>query len=269
VIDPEQTGPLASSGAKGMTVAYFIQCLTDPLAPEQAESAVKLLSGCGARVVIPQAQHCCGLPFVDSGDAAGAKRLARQTIEMLESTGADYVVSAANSCVAAMVHDYPHLFKDEPAWKARAERLQGRVLDLATFLDTIARLPPGALAGPSNEVATYHPFCQSLNVLHADGAARRLLTEVCGMELRELAEANVCCGFGGSTSFDAPEVARGIVERKLSNVDSTGADVLITDNPGCILHLRGAADASGRPLRVRHLAEIMANRLAPGPYRGI
>jgi Fe-S oxidoreductase len=265
VIEPEQTGPLAESGAKGMTVAYFIQCLTDPLAPEQAESAVKLLSGCGARVVIPQAQHCCGLPFVDSGDAAGAKRLARQTIEMLESTGADYVVSAANSCVAAMVHDYPHLFKDEPAWKARAERLQGRVLDLATFLDTIARLPPGALAGPSNEVATYHPFCQSLNVLHADGAARRLLTEVCGMELRELAEANVCCGFGGSTSFDAPEVARGIVERKLSNVDSTGADVLITDNPGCILHLRGAAHASGRPLRVRHLAEILANRLAPGP----
>ena len=262
VVAPAATGPLANSGASGKTVAYFIQCLTDPLAPEQAESAVKLLSACGARVVIPQAQHCCGLPFVDSGDARGAQQLARQTIEMLESTTADYIVSAANSCVAAIAHDYPHLFKDEPPWKARAERLRGRVFDLATFLDTVAQLPAGALTGPSNEVATYHPFCQSLNVLHADQAARRLLTEVCGLELRELPEANVCCGFGGSTSFDAPEVARGIVERKLSNVDSTGADLVITDNPGCILHLRGAAHASRRQVRVRHLAEILSARLA-------
>jgi Fe-S oxidoreductase len=245
-----------------LTVAYFIQCLTDPLAPEQAESAVKLLSACGARVVIPPAQHCCGLPFVDSGDATGARRLAQQTIEMIESTTADYIVSAANSCVAAMVHDYPHLLKDEPQWKARAVRLRGRILDLATFLDSVAQLPAGALAGPSTDVLTYHPFCQSLNVLHADQAARRLLTEVCGIELRELSEANVCCGFGGSTSFDAPEVARGIVERKLANVDGTGADTLVTDNPGCILHLRGAAHASGHHVRVRHLAEILAARLA-------
>jgi iron-sulfur cluster protein len=261
IIEPAQTGPLANSGAKGKTVAYFIQCLTDPLAPEQAESAVRLLSACGARVVVPMAQHCCGLPFLDSGEARGAKRLARQTIVMLESTTADYIVSAANSCVAAVVHDYPHLFEDEPAWKARAERLAPRVIDLAKFLDEVAHLPAGALANPSSDVVTYHPFCQSLNVLHADRAARRLLTEVCGLELRELPEANVCCGFGGSTSFDAPEVARGIVERKLSNIDSTGADVLVSDNPGCVLHLRGAADASGRRLRVHHLAEIMAARL--------
>ncbi len=185
---------------------------------------------------------------------------------MLEATAADYIVSAANSCVAAIVHDYPHLFKEEPEWKARAQRLQGRVLDLATFLDRVAGLPAGALAAPSQHVVTYHPFCQSLNVLQADQAARRMLTEVCGLELRELPEANVCCGFGGSTSFDAPEVARGIVERKLSNVDSTGAELLVTDNPGCILHLRGAAHASGRRLRVSHFAEIMAARLeAPLP----
>lgn len=261
VIEPTETGPLANSGAKGKTVAYFIQCLTDTLAPEQAESAVKLLSACGARVVIPMAQHCCGLPFLDSGEARGAKRLAKQTIVMLESAEADYVVSAANSCVAAIVHDYPHLFKDEPEWKARTERLAERVIDLATFLDDVAHLPAGALASQSSEVVTYHPFCQSLNVLHSERAAWRLLTEVCGLQLRELPEASVCCGFGGSTSFDAPEVARGIVERKLSNIDSSGADLLVTDNPGCVLHLQGAAHASGRQLRVRHLAEIMALRL--------
>ncbi len=265
-IAPALDGPLANSAARGKTVAYFVQCLTDRFAPEQAEATVKLLSACGVRVVVPRQQHCCGLPMMDSGQAESAKRLAKQTIAMLEATGADYIVSAANSCVAAIVHDYPHLFRDEPEWKGRAQRLGERMLDLATFLDRIARLAPGQLsANKSADTFTYHPFCQTLNVLHADGSARRLLEEVCGLQLRDLPEANVCCGFGGTTSFDAPEVARGIVERKLANVDSTQATVLVSDNPGCLMHIRGAADASGRrSLRVRHVAELLAEQLDAG-----
>ncbi len=264
VIPAATSGPLANSAAKGVTVAYLIQCLTDRLAPEQAEATVKLLTACGVRVVVPPAQHCCGLPMIDSGAARGAKALAKQTIATFEAKNADYVVSAANSCVAAMTHDYPHLFRDEPEWKARAERLAQRVVDLATFLDQVAKLPNGALADgkSTKDTFTYHPFCQTVNVLHADGSARRLLTEVCGLELKDLPEANVCCGFGGSTSFDAPEVGRGIVERKLTDVDSTGATILVSDNPGCLMHLRGAAVASGRrTLRVRHLAEVLADQL--------
>jgi Fe-S oxidoreductase len=245
-----------------LTVAYFIQCLTDQLAPEQAAASVRLVAACGARVIIPPAQHCCGLPMIDSGDVRRARLLAQQTIAMLEETGADYIVSAANSCVAAMTHDYSHLFQNDPEWRARAERLESRVLDLATFLMQVAKVKPGALAGRgSPEILTYHPFCQTLNVLHADHAAVELLQSVCGLTVRPLAEANVCCGFGGSTSFDAPEVGRGIVERKFANVDATGASVLVTDNPGCVLHLRGAAAASGRRLQVKHLSEVVAASL--------
>jgi len=262
-VPPATTGPLANSAAKGLTVAYFIQCLTDQLAPEQAEATVKVLAACGARVVVPRAQHCCGLPMLDSGDVPGATRLAKQTVTVLEATGADFVVSAANSCVAAITHDYPHLFRDEPEWRARAERLAPRVLDLATFLVRVGKLAPGSLASNAgDEAVTYHPFCQTLNVLHADAAAVSLLESVCGIGLRPLPEANVCCGFGGSTSFEAPEVGHGIAERKLRNVDATGASVLVTDNPGCVLHLRGVADASGRRgLRVRHLADVLGDRL--------
>ncbi len=263
VIPPAKDGPLVNSAARGKTVAYFVQCLTDRLAPEQAEATVKVLAACGVRVLVPREQHCCGLPMIDSGQAGSAKRLAKQTIAMLEKTGADFVVSAANSCVAAIAHDYRHLFRDEPEWKARAERLGERVLDLATFLDRIARLAPDQLsASLPPDTFTYHPFCQTLNVLHADGSARRLLEEVCGLQLRVLPEATVCCGFGGTTSFEAPEVARGIVDRKLANLDSTKATVLVTDNPGCLMHLRGAAHASGRRnVKVRHLAEILAQQL--------
>ncbi len=266
VIAAVADGPLAQSGARGMTVAYFVQCLTDRMAPAQAEAAVRLIAACGARVVVPERQHCCGLPMLDSGDARRAKMLARQTIETLEATGADYIVSAANSCVVALAHDYAHLFRDEPAWQTRARRLAERTLDLATFLDRIAALPAGSLATspPSGDepAYTYHPFCQTRNVLGADGAAQRLLHEVCGLALRDLPESGVCCGFGGSTSIDAPEVGRSIVDRKLTNIDATGATIVVSDNPGCLLHLRGAADASGRSrLVVRHLAEVLADHL--------
>lgn len=263
---PASSGPLAHSTARGLTVAYFVQCLTNRFTPEQAEAAVRVLAACGARVLIPVDQHCCGLPMIDAGDVPTAKRLARQTVACLEAAGADYIVSAANSCVAAITHDYPHLFRDDAAWQARAARLAPRVLDLASFLQQVAKLPDGALApvarGGEGPALTYHPFCQSLNVLHADGAARWLLESVCGLQLRELAEADVCCGFGGSTSFIAPEVGQGIAERKLANIDATGATVLVTDNPGCLMHLRGAADAGGRTtLRVRHLAEVLVEQL--------
>jgi Fe-S oxidoreductase len=110
---------------------------------------------------------------------------------------------------------------------------------------------------------TYHPFCQSRNVLGLGDAPQELLEDVLGLEVRELPEADVCCGFGGSTSLEHPLVARGIVARKLANVAETGARLLVTDNPGCLLHLRGAADAAGQPLRVVHLAEVLAERLAP------
>jgi iron-sulfur cluster protein len=271
-IAPASGGSLAKSAARGKTVAYFVQCLTDRLAPEQAGAATKVLAACGVRVVVPRDQHCCGLPMIDSGAADSAKKLAKQTIKVLEETGADYVVSAANSCVAAIAHDYPHLLRDEPDWQARSKRLAERVFDLATFLDRIAGLAPGQLAaGKTADRVTYHPFCQTRNVLHADGSARRLLQEVCGLELHPLPEADVCCGFGGSTSFEAPEVSQGIVERKLANVDSTQATVLISDNPGCLIHLRGAAHASGRrSLRVRHLANVLADHLERpgGPGHG-
>ena len=263
VNEPATSGPLSNSDARGLAVAYFIQCLTDQFAPEQAEASVKVLTACGVRVVIPPSQHCCGLPMIDSGDARRARDLARQTIAVLEGSRADYIVSAANSCVAAITHEYAHLFRDEPEWKLRAERLSTRVMDFASFLTRVAKLPAGALAGAGPTAnLTYHPFCQTRNLLHADGAASDLLQSVCGLTLAELPEANVCCGFGGSTSFDAPEVGRSIAERKLANVDASGASIVVTDNPGCVLHLRGAADASHRRhLKVQHLAEVLAGRL--------
>ena len=259
---PAREGPLADSGARGLTVAYFIQCVADRFAPEQAVAAVKVLRACGARVVVPAGQHCCGLPALDAGDRETARTMARATIEALEAVEADWIVSAAASCAIAIMHEHAELLRDEPAWRPRAEALAARTLDLVSFLERVAKPSPGALArGPAGGRHTYHSFCQSTNVLGIGGSASRLLQEVCGIEVCDLPEGEVCCGFGGSTSADHPRVARAIVTRKLDNVAHTEATVLVTDNPGCLLHLRGAAHARGMPLRLAHVAEILAERL--------
>ena len=268
---PDAQGPLARSGARGLTVAYFLQCLSDRFAPEQVAAAVRVLRACGARVVVPRGQHCCGLPALDVGHRAAARAMARQTIATLEAARADWIVTAAASCAIVLMHEYAELLRDDPGWRARAEALAARTLDLVSFLDRVARLPAGALASSEGPPAsgsgaagslTYHSFCQSTNVLGIGNLAPRLLRDVCGLELRDLPEGEVCCGFGGSTSLDHPEVARQIATRKLDNVAQTEATVLVTDNPGCLLHLRGAADARGLRLRVAHVAEILAERLS-------
>jgi iron-sulfur cluster protein len=255
--EPVAEGPWARSGARGLTVAYFLQCIADRFAPEQARAAIDILRACGARVVVPSGQHCCGLPPLDAGDRATARRMAKHTIAALE--GADHVVSAGASCAIAIAHDYAELLADEPEWRARAERLAARTLDLLSFLDRIAD-PQPLPQRPDAPSVTVHPFCQTTNVMRSGAAGQRLL-ERAGLVVRELAEREVCCGFGGSTSIDHPELAQRIAERKLENVRATGAAVLATDNPGCLLHLRGAADVARDPFTVRHVAELLSEAL--------
>jgi L-lactate dehydrogenase complex protein LldF len=254
----DPSGPWARSAARGLTIAYFLQCVADRLAPEQVDAAVRVLRACGARVVVPSGQHCCGLAALDSGDRATARALAKQTIAALEATSADYVVTGAASCAIAIEHDFGWLLRDEHEWRARAERLAARTLDLLTFVDRIA--DPPQLPAQAEPTITYHGFCQSTNVLGIGALGPRLLRRA-GVQLVDLPELEVCCGFGGGASIDHPEVSRGIVSRKLDNVTSTGARVLCTDNPGCVLHLRGAAHAAGLTIEVKHVAEVLAQAL--------
>ncbi len=259
---PAESGPWVRSGARGKTVAYFIQCVTDRFAPEQAHAAVRLLQACGARVIVPTSQHCCGLPHLDSGDLAGARRLAKQTITGLEIVDADYVVTAAASCAIAILHDYAHVLRGEPAWAARAQRLADRTLDLLSFIDQVASPPPLEPVS-DGRTFTFHSFCQSTNILGISATGPRLL-RLAGLNVVDLPESTVCCGFGGATSIEYPEVGQGIVSRKLDNVRATGADVLCSDNPGCLLHLRGAAQSAGDTFQVQHIVELLAERVARG-----
>ena len=252
---------LVPSEAAGRTVVYFPGCITDNLFPEMGEAAVQALAGCGARVLLPSRRLCCGLAHMNAGDAPTAIAHAKQTIEMLEQEPGDYIASTSASCAVAMTQDYPHLLREEPEWQARARALAQRVMDFTSFMDGVARLGPGALASGAAAAVTYHDSCQSCNCLNLGPQPRRLLQEVMGLELREMEESGVCCGFGGTFSLDHPKISQRILKQKLKHINETGAGIVVTDNPGCIMQLRGGLGAGGKKIKVLHLAELMAQRL--------
>lgn len=252
---------IAPTKASGRRVTLFMQCVSDRLAPEVVLASVDLLRAAGCEVDIPSDQHCCGLPAIDSGDDENGRRMARQTLEVL--AGTDDVVTPSPSCALAMLHDYERLFADEPVWQQRARELRGRVHDLTGYLTGPARLPDGILARGDTRPIAIDRFCQSANVLRREGVLDDLIRGLTGADVVPLAEAEVCCGFGGSTSLAATELSAGVLKRKLENVNASGAQVLLTDNPGCLLHLRGGVDASSMNVDVLHFAEYLAARL-PG-----
>ena len=282
--DRVRTRAQAKIAAKPLTVAYFAGCMTDRLYPEMGEAVIKVLEACGVRVTFPRAQNCCGLIALNSGDRRDAAAMARQTVATLEhallTSGADYILSASTSCVASITQDYLKLFEDlqQYDWLQRARALAERVIDFTHFIDRIlsqdgamnitspperlaATVPGWDAAALAGVAVTYHDSCQSNNCLHLRPEARRIIQDILGLELREMAQADVCCGFGGSTSLEHPEVSQRLLNNKLANAASTGATIIVADNPGCLMHLRGGVDAQGKQARVLHLAQVMAECL--------
>ncbi len=256
---------------RGITVCYFAGCMIDRLFPEMGEAAIRVLSACGVQVTFPQKENCCGLIALNSGDRANCTRMARQTIVMLEQalaeSNADYIVGATTSCVVTLTQDYIRLFEDlqQQGWKRRAQALAEKVMDFAGFVDHVllangTKLPVRKSKG-ENVVVTYHDSCQSINCLGLHTEARHIIQDALGLELREMPQSDVCCGFGGATSIEHGDVSERIMNNKLNNAESTGATILVADNPGCLMHLRGGVDASRRRIRVVHLAQLIAEQL--------
>jgi iron-sulfur cluster protein len=253
---------LPSSKAKGMRVAFFPGCLTDRVLPQMGEAVVEVLRACGCHVTFPVDQHCCGLVAMNSGDRRHGRVMAEQTVRMLEGTECDYVLTNSTSCLAAIAQDYDHLFADDAEWRVRAARQAEKLIDFTTFIDEVVQLDPADFPKTAEvPVVTYHDACQSANALGLGSGARRVILEVLGLELREMDDSRVCCGFGGSFSMDYPQVSTAILGKKLDNIERTSAQIVVSDNPGCLMQIRGGLQYRDAPIRVLHLAELMAERL--------
>ena len=237
----------------GLDVALFVTCLVDLFRPSVGFAAAKLLEDAGCRVVVPEAQTCCGQPAYNSGDRADAVDIARRVIEAFE--GYDHIVVPSGSCGGMIAHHYPGLFADDPAMKARAEKVASRTHELTSFLVDVLGVSTPARC---QATATYHDSCSGLRELGVKAQPRQLLAGVEGLKLVEMQGAEVCCGFGGTFCVKYPDISNAMLDDKVADITATGADLLLAGDMGCLLNMAGKLHREGKPVKVRHVAEVIA-----------
>lgn len=238
-----------------MRIGLFVTCLVDLIRPRIGFCALRLLEQSGAEVVVPVSQTCCGQPGYNSGDLEGARVLARKLLA--EFRDCEYVVVPSGSCAGMIRHHYPRLFAEEPE-AAGFRALAARTYELTDFLVTVARLErlPGTFHGP----VTYHDSCSGLRELGIKRQPRALLARVPGVELREMAEAETCCGFGGTFSVKFGDISGRMADNKCVRIAATGATTVAAGDLGCLLNIEGRLRRRGdRATRVLHIAEILVN----------
>jgi L-lactate dehydrogenase complex protein LldE len=235
-------------------VALLVTCLVDMFRPSVGFGAVKLLEDAGCEVHVPAQQTCCGQPAWNSGDRETAKAIATQVIEAFE--GYDYVVVPSGSCGATLAKDYPEMFRKDDAMRPRAEALSAKTHEIISFLADV-RGVTGVKVRLDGSY-TYHDSCSGLRSLGIHDQPRALLASVEGLELREMHEANVCCGFGGTFCVKYPEVSSAMVGDKTRNATDTGADLLLAGDLGCLMNMAGKMSREGHPMKARHIVEVLA-----------
>lgn len=265
---PPSTQPTPPVGLP--TVGLFVTCLVDLMRPSVGFAALRLLERAGAKVVVPENQTCCGQPAYNSGDFKDARTIARDVIEAFEAF--DQVIVPSGSC-AGMIHvHYPKLFADDSVWQARAEALAKRTMELTQYL--AQHLDLNETSATLHASATYHDSCSSKREMGVVDEPRKLLATVDGLEVKELADAETCCGFGGLFSIKFPDVSGDIADKKAQMIEDTGVDVLVGADLGCLMNLSGKLkrrDSEGRAgARVYHIAEVLAGMTdAPGIGDGV
>jgi len=237
-----------------MRVGLFITCLADLMRPSVAFAAVKLLEDSGCTVEVPEAQTCCGQPALNSGDHTDAQAIARQVIAAFE--GFDAVVGPSGSCMGTLRQDYPAMFADDPAWRARAEDLSRRSHELLSFLTDVMKVERIDVRHDAR--ATYHDSCAGLREMGVRAQPRKLLAGVAGLELVEMKDTDVCCGFGGTFCVKYPEISTKMVDDKIANIEASGAGTVLGGDLGCLLNIAGRIQRRGLPIRVMHTAELLA-----------
>lgn len=243
--------------------AFYAGCLIDFAYPEMGEALVKILNRAGIEVIFPENQTCCGAPARYSGAYEVAASNAGDNIAALLAEDVSYVISACPTCTVALKHEFSETLESvgRTDLLPRAMELADKTVDFSTLVKRL--VDEGRLvieADKDGGSVTYHDSCHLKRTLHVSEQPRELLAWA-GYELKEMFEADTCCGMGGSYSMKLPEISAPILRRKLHNIWETGAATVAMDCPGCVMQIRGGFDQSDAPVRVKHTVELLAERL--------
>jgi glycolate oxidase iron-sulfur subunit len=245
-----------AQGPERGTVGFFLGCVMSLIFSDASRATIRLLSSLGYRVITPRNQVCCGAPNMLGGDLAGLKEAAQTNVAVFADYGADFVVTDCGGCGAELKKYGHHLVGD-----AAASAFSGRVRDISQVLALHADELRAQLQ-PLELTVTYHDPC---HIAHCQGIRREprdLLKLVPGLQLSELNEADACCGSAGTYNIERPEMSDRILQRKLDNIAASGAQVLVTGNPGCLLQLKKGLAEQLPDVRIMHLTEVLAQSMA-------
>lgn len=243
------------AGPSSPRVALFVTCLVDLWRPSVGFAAIRLLERAGCTVEVPRAQTCCGQPAYNAGDRATARELARGIIDAF--IGYDYVVVPSGSCAGMLRLHLPHLFDEDPNLRTRADALGAKVYELTSFLVDVMGTTTAPDAKPPGPL-TYHDSCAGLRELGVKAQPRTLL-RAAGADIVEMAEPEVCCGFGGTFCVKYPAISTRMASDKTRDIASTGVPLVLAGDMGCLLNIAGRLSREGKSVAVRHVAEILAD----------
>ena len=244
-----------------MQVQLFVTCLVDSFFPEVGEAVVEILERHGCSVEFPFDQTCCGQPAFNVGYQDHAREMARHTVEVLDATQGTIVVPSG-SCADMMISHSPELFDEDDPIRPAADRVAKRVREFSTFLvDDLGVEDSRAVC--RGRTAAYHPSCHGFRNLGIRRQPEALLDNVVGLERVDLPDAENCCGFGGLFSVEMPKVSAAMMSTKLTDVEQSGADLLVGVDVSCLMHLAGGLRRRGSDIEVKHIAEVLNSEPAP------
>ena len=242
-----------AEGETRYRVGFLSGCVMQPMFADINLATVRVLAANGCEVITPRNQTCCGAIHLHNGARDAGKRLAIRNMDVFLAEDLDAIVMNSAGCVAAF-RDYAELFHDDPQHAERARMFSSKVRDVTEWLAEIGWEPP---THPIERRATYDDPC---HLVHGQGVRvppRKLLASIPGLEVVELPEADWCCGSAGIYNIVQPELSAAILRRKMEHVARTGAELLVTANPGCLLQLRAGVREMGLSVRVLHIVELL------------
>lgn len=241
-------------GEERYTVALLAGCVMPALFGATNQATVKVLRHNGCEVLVPEGQGCCGALLLHNGSRSAALDLARRNIDVFSNLEIDALIINAAGC-GAMMKEYGELFKGDPTYHEKAERLAAKMKDVSEFLGSIS------LSVPTREVRakiTYHDACHLAHGQNVREQPRTLLRAIPGLQLADLQESDWCCGSAGTYNLTEPEMARRLLDRKVANIQATGAELVVTGNPGCLMQIRAGLQQRGLPIQAMHTIDLLA-----------
>lgn len=245
-------------GEKKLIVGYFLGCGTDLLNPEVALATIDVLTRNGCEVIVPAASKCCGLPHIANGKMDTARSLAAHNVKIYNSYDFDYIVTDCASCSSALSHKSMEFLLGGLKIEDEAFKMADKVMDLTRFLIDVLDIKMPDKEIKEIKKVTYHDPCHLANAQGITQEPREMINRMPGTELIEMNESNRCCGGSGTYSITHYNMSMKILDRKMDNAMQTGADILATCCPSCMLQLRHGVNRHNWNCRVVHPVELLS-----------